>query len=126
MWNRQSLPLQKWKTHCKLIAEAWVYPALGFVAYQLPSWVMNRSKQDLDKLSKLGHFLKGSSASIGLIAVSKSCAEMQNFGNCLDEAGSSRISSEKALENCTGLIVKLKKEQDAAKTWLEDFYKEKW
>ncbi|KAL7009099.1 Phosphorelay intermediate protein [Cystobasidiomycetes sp. EMM_F5] len=84
------------------------------------------SKQDLDKLSKLGHFLKGSSASIGLIAVSKSCAEMQNFGNCLDEAGSSRISSEKALENCTGLIVKLKKEQDAAKTWLEDFYKEKW
>lgn len=86
----------------------------------------DRSAKDLDRLSKLGHFLKGSSASIGLVSVSKNCAAMQNYGSCKDEAGTSNISSEDALKNCTDLIPKLKVEQTKAKKWLEEFYKEKW
>ena len=86
----------------------------------------HREKKDLDTLSKLGHFLKGSSASIGLVAVSESCASMQNLGNLLDETGAKSITREKALSKCTELLETLKKDQVKAKAWLEKFYKEEW
>lgn len=84
------------------------------------------SQKDLDRLSKLGHFLKGSSASIGLVAVSKSCAAMQNYGSLLDESGSDKIDSETALSKCADLLKTLKVDQEKAKKWLMDFYKEEW
>jgi osomolarity two-component system phosphorelay intermediate protein YPD1 len=84
------------------------------------------SQKDLDKLSKLGHFLKGSSASIGLVAVSKSCAAMQNYGSLLDESGSDKIDSTTALSKCADLLKTLKVDQEKAKKWLMDFYKEEW
>ena len=81
----------------------------------------------LDNLSKLGHFLKGSSASIGLVAVSKSCAKMQNLGNLLDaDSGSKKIGRDQALKEIEELMSTLKDEQKKAKKWLEDYYKEKW
>lgn len=82
--------------------------------------------KDLDNLSKLGHFLKGSSASIGLVAVSKSCAKMQNYGHLKDEAGTGSISAEEATEKIEQLLVTLKDEQKQAKKWLMDYYKEEW
>lgn len=85
-----------------------------------------RKAKDLDNLSKLGHFLKGSSASIGLVAVSKSCAKMQNYGHLKDEAGTGSISAEEATEKIEQLLVTLKDEQKQAKKWLMDYYKEEW
>jgi len=84
------------------------------------------SQKDLDRLSKLGHFLKGSSASIGLVAVSKSCAAMQNYGSLLDESGTGHIDSTTALSKCADLLKTLKVDQEKAKKWLMDFYKEEW
>jgi len=84
------------------------------------------SEEDLDKLSKLGHFLKGSSASIGLVSVSKSCASMQNLGSLKGEDGTGEIDSKTALTKCTELLSTLKVEQEKAKKWLMEFYKEQW
>lgn len=83
--------------------------------------------KNLDKLSKLGHFLKGSSSSVGLQAVSKLCAYMQNYGSMKDSSGTIDFdNSDQSLKACEELLPKLKQEQARAKKWLEDFYKEKW
>lgn len=86
----------------------------------------NREQKDLDRLSKLGHFLKGSSSSVGLASVSKLCALMQNYGSEKDESGLQSISKTDALEKCRDLLPDLKVEQGRAKKWLEQFYKETW
>lgn len=38
------------------------------------------ASNDLEKLSQLGHFLKGSSASLGLTKVQNACSEIQHLG----------------------------------------------
>ena len=88
---------------------------------------LRSASKDLDRLSKLGHFLKGSSASVGLIAVSKHCASMQNLGSCRDaESGTKKISEGDALKEIEALMKDLTAEQGRAKKWLEEFYKEEW
>jgi osomolarity two-component system phosphorelay intermediate protein YPD1 len=47
----------------------------------------NRDDKDLDELSALGHFLKGSSATLGLIKVKDGCEKIQHFGASKDETG---------------------------------------
>lgn len=42
-------------------------------------------KNALAELSSLGHFLKGSSAALGIIKVQASCEKMQHYGNKRDE-----------------------------------------
>jgi HPt (histidine-containing phosphotransfer) domain-containing protein len=80
--------------------------------------------RDLDRLSRKGHFLKGSSAALGLQRVQHSCESMQHFGNRKDEHGEGPLLSEEdALKRCRVLLVRLRKEQDEAKEWLEAFYK---
>jgi len=44
-------------------------------------------KRDLAQLSALGHFLKGSSATLGLTKVKDSCEKIQHFGANKDESG---------------------------------------
>lgn len=43
--------------------------------------------KDLDQLSSLGHFLKGSSATLGLIKVKDFCEAIQHYGGRKDETG---------------------------------------
>ena len=52
----------------------------GAMANHLPSGVANREKRDLDNLSSLGHFLKGSSATLGLVKVRDGCEKIQRYG----------------------------------------------
>jgi osomolarity two-component system, phosphorelay intermediate protein YPD1 len=51
------------------------------------SSVFCRKEKDLATLSSLGHFLKGSSATLGLTKVKDSCAKIQHFGQMKDETG---------------------------------------
>ncbi len=46
-----------------------------------------RQKGDLAQLSSLGHFLKGSSATLGLTKVKDSCEKIQHYGAHKDESG---------------------------------------
>ncbi|CAK7909392.1 phosphorelay intermediate protein Ypd1p [[Candida] anglica] len=41
----------------------------------------NLQARDLDKLSGLGHYLKGSAAALGLETISAQCERIQNYGN---------------------------------------------
>ncbi|KAF1808744.1 phosphotransmitter protein Ypd1 [Eremomyces bilateralis CBS 781.70] len=47
----------------------------------------NFENKDILKLSSLGHFLKGSSAALGLTKLKDSCEKIQNLGTRRDETG---------------------------------------
>lgn len=76
-------------------------------------------------MSKLGHFLKGSSAAIGLTKVKASCEKMQHFGNMKDETGTNTISEDDAITKISTLLEKVKDEYKEAETYLKNFYKER-
>ncbi|BGP43486.1 Phosphorelay intermediate protein [Rhodotorula kratochvilovae] len=83
------------------------------------------TSKDLDALSRKGHFLKGSSAALGLQRVQHSCEAMQHFGHRRDSHGDGpEVSEQEALARCRKLLVRLKEEQADAKGWLESFYKD--
>ncbi|WVQ77080.1 hypothetical protein IAR50_006763 [Cryptococcus sp. DSM 104548] len=80
--------------------------------------------KDLDKLSSLGHFLKGSSAALGIIKVQASCEKMQHYGNLRDEEAGADLEPAEALRRIAGLLRACKKDYKAAKTWMENLYEE--
>ncbi|GAA6039179.1 hypothetical protein JCM8097_000455 [Rhodosporidiobolus ruineniae] len=81
------------------------------------------STRDLDALSRKGHFLKGSSAALGLQRVQHSCEAMQHYGKRRDARGEGpEVSEDEALARCRVLLRRLKDEQKEAKEWLEAFY----
>ncbi|KAI8336609.1 signal transduction histidine kinase [Chlamydoabsidia padenii] len=82
-------------------------------------------KKDLPELSRLGHFLKGSSAAIGLKKIKATCEKIQNYGNCKDETGSSDISETDALKDITPLLPQVKEEYNEAEEYLKTFYDDK-
>ncbi|KAI7864474.1 signal transduction histidine kinase, partial [Spinellus fusiger] len=78
-------------------------------------------KKNLLELSRLGHFLKGSSAVIGLKKVKATCEKIQNFGNCQDEEGE-RIEESEAMRKITPLLPQVKAEYSEAEEYLKNFY----
>jgi len=81
-------------------------------------------KRDFHALSSLGHFLKGSSAAVGLIKLKASCEKIQNYGNKLDETGNHSISEENALTRIADVLLVTKKDFRDAEIWLKRFYGE--
>ncbi|KWU45582.1 histidine-phosphotransfer domain, HPT domain-containing protein [Rhodotorula sp. JG-1b] len=80
--------------------------------------------RDLEVLSARGHFLKGSSAALGLRRVQHSCEALQHFGKRLDAHGEGpECDDEEALRRCRILLGRLVREQKDAKEWLENFFK---
>ncbi|GAA5985609.1 hypothetical protein JCM10908_007040 [Rhodotorula pacifica] len=78
---------------------------------------------DLESLSARGHFLKGSSAALGLRRVQHSCEALQHFGKCLDAHGEGpECDTQEALRRCRILLGRLVREQKDAKEWLENFF----
>ncbi|KAK4905208.1 hypothetical protein LTR28_000801 [Elasticomyces elasticus] len=83
----------------------------------------NREKKDLAQLSALGHFLKGSSATLGLTKVKDSCEKIQHFGAHKDETGTrEEPDDEVCLKNCKTTIAQAKKEFDEVEKILKRFY----
>ncbi|KAI8147665.1 signal transduction histidine kinase [Fennellomyces sp. T-0311] len=78
-------------------------------------------KQDLMELSRLGHFLKGSSAAIGLKKVKATCEKIQNIGNRQDDEGVT-LESKEALERIEKLLPQVKDEYNEAEGYLKAFY----
>ncbi|KAJ6260290.1 hypothetical protein Dda_4515 [Drechslerella dactyloides] len=79
-------------------------------------------ERDLGQLSALGHFLKGSSATLGISKVRDCCEKIQHLGALKDETGNDDISEDKALEKIRKLMPTLKSDFEAAKSFLERFY----
>ena len=84
-----------------------------------------RAAKDLEKLSSLGHFLKGSSAALGVHKVVQSCERIQHYGKLFDKEANEKLTSEVALEKITDLLEKVKREYNEAEKWLKEWYAKK-
>lgn len=83
---------------------------------------MPRKAKDLAKLSSLGHFLKGSSAALGVSKVQDSCEKIQHYGQRRDEDAGIDLSEKDALSKIGGLLGQVKKEYTASEKWLKKWY----
>jgi len=80
-------------------------------------------KGDLTELSSLGHYLKGSSATLGLIKIKNACEAIQNLGAGLDEAGRARNTTQDELLRQIEIKLKgMKGEYAKVKAYLNNFY----
>lgn len=80
-------------------------------------------KKDLATLSSLGHFLKGSSATLGLTKVKDSCEKIQHYGQKKDEAGTTdEPNEEKCLEKIKETLVTVKEEYAEVEKVLKKFF----
>jgi len=82
----------------------------------------NLEKKDLKTLSELGHFLKGSSATLGLSKVKDSCEKIQNYGLKKDAKGDKDITEEEGLKKLDETIKQAKTEFEEVKKVLKKFY----
>jgi osomolarity two-component system phosphorelay intermediate protein YPD1 len=80
------------------------------------------ASKDLDALSKKGHFLKGSSAALGVQKVQDSCENIQNYGKLRDEEAGVTLTSEVALKKIGALLGVVKRDFKDAKEHLRKRY----
>jgi len=80
--------------------------------------------KDLAQLSILGHFLKGSSAALGVSKVQASCEKIQHYGQLRDEEEDTDLTSEAALGKIEPLLETVKDEYAAAEKWMKKWYLE--
>lgn len=81
--------------------DASLYGIPNFSARQAFADAVSSESKDLPELSALGHFLKGSSATLGFVKVKDQCERIQHFGAKKDEAGTTDIEDE---EYCLRMI----------------------
>lgn len=83
----------------------------------------SREKRDLAQLSSQGHFLKGSSATLGLTKIKDSCEKIQHYGARKDESGNpSNLSDEECLRRIRAILKDVKEEYKDAERVLKRFY----
>ena len=81
-----------------------------------------RAAGDLEKLSSLGHFLKGSSATLGLVKVRDSCEKIQRYGKCENVDGTAAPSRDVSLDRIKATLPDLKIEYDDVEQVLRKFF----
>jgi len=79
-----------------------------------------RAKKNLSEVSSLGHFLKGSSAALGVFKVKRSCEHIQDYGHLKENTKT--ITEAEAIVKITESLVRAREEYAEAKRWLESFY----
>ncbi|KAI1430670.1 hpt domain-containing protein [Xylaria sp. CBS 124048] len=80
-------------------------------------------ERDLDELCRLGHFLKGSSATIGLAKVRDSCEKIQRYGKKENADGSPEPDEELCLTNIGSTLNIVKSEYTDGRKLLLDYLK---
>ncbi|KAI1996921.1 Phosphorelay intermediate protein [Ophidiomyces ophidiicola] len=81
------------------------------------------SAQDFNEVSQLGHFLKGSSATLGLTKVKDACEKLQHFGARKDESGTvDEPDNAKSLASIKKTLTEVKEDYDEVAKLLKDFY----
>ncbi|KAK9375964.1 signal transduction histidine kinase [Lipomyces chichibuensis] len=78
---------------------------------------------DLDQLSSLGHFLKGSSAALGLTKVKNSCEKIQHLGAKKDETGTTELNDpELCLKEIQIILESVRQEYAESESFLRKYY----
>ncbi len=86
---------------------------------------MFRAQNNLPELSSLGHFLKGSSAALGVSKVQLSCEHIQHYGHLQEGTVSGTVvplSEREAIVKITESLARAREEYKEAKVWLDWFY----
>jgi len=81
-----------------------------------------RKDEDLEKLSQLGHFLKGSSATLGLVKVRDGCEKIQRFGKNENEDGTEEPDSELCLKRIKQALKAVKADYEVVEKALRKYY----
>ncbi|KAL5343699.1 signal transduction histidine kinase [Aspergillus crustosus] len=77
----------------------------------------------LDELSSLGHFLKGSSATIGLTKVKDACEKIQHYGAGKDESGTTDEPDDGvSLEKIGKTLETAKKDYKEVEAFLREYF----
>lgn len=85
---------------------------------------LNRAKKDLSELSSLGHFLKGSSATLGFLKVKDSCQVIQQYGHKLNLDGSPEPDEQVCIAKITEALQAAKDDLAKLETMLKKFFGE--
>ncbi|KAH0600686.1 hypothetical protein MHUMG1_01685 [Metarhizium humberi] len=80
------------------------------------------TQKDLKTLSELGHFLKGSSATLGLVKVRDGCEKIQRYGKNENLDGSPEPDSELCLKRITEALVTVKADYKDVEGKLKAYY----
>ncbi|KAK9369307.1 signal transduction histidine kinase [Lipomyces kononenkoae] len=81
------------------------------------------SNRDLDQLSSLGHFLKGSSAALGLTKVKNSCEKIQHLGAKKDETGTTELNDpDFCLKEIKTILKSVRQEYAESESFLRKYY----
>lgn len=78
--------------------------------------------QNLDELYRLGHFLKGSSATLGLTKVKDSCEKIQRYGKKENLDGSPEKDETICLSRITETLKTVKADYADVEKTLKDFF----
>jgi len=82
-----------------------------------------RKSQDLVQLSSLGHFLKGSSATLGFTKIQEACEVIQHLGMGKDESGHKVISDpQESLSQIQKKLDVMEADCQSVKSVLRNFY----
>jgi HPt (histidine-containing phosphotransfer) domain-containing protein len=80
--------------------------------------------ENLSALSSLGHYLKGSSAALGVARVQETCEKIQHYGHLWDEDKQVALSEKVALEKIANCLKRVKVQYKDAKEELQAWYKD--
>lgn len=81
------------------------------------------AEKNLKELSSLGHFLKGSSAALGLTKLTNSCEKIQNYGAMKDENGVAAVDDvDLCLQRIEDAFADVQSEYKTTTAWLKDFF----
>lgn len=88
------------------------------------TYALSRSSENFDELSQLGHFLKGSSATLGLTKVKDACEKIQH---CKEEIPETVEEPEKnkSMDNLKQTLKEVQEDYDEVSKLLKRFYGEK-
>ena len=80
--------------------------------------IFSRNDKNWDSLSSLGHFLKGSSATLGLIKVRDACEKIQH---CKEELPDDQADKEKAIDGIKKTLKEVKSDYEEVKEGREKY-----
>jgi len=115
-WNKPKPHLRRWKRQC----ESPERPSSDSVERT----AVHSASGDCKKLSSLGHFLKGSSATLGVTKVQNSCESIQHYGDLRDNKTAKNLAPDVALSKISAVLKEAKEEYKEAEIWLRKWYSE--
>jgi osomolarity two-component system phosphorelay intermediate protein YPD1 len=86
--------------------------------------VIHSASGNCKELSSLGHFLKGSSATLGVTKVQDACESIQHYGDLRDNKTGRVIEPEVALSKISAALKEAKEQYKEAEIWLRNWYSE--